>query len=70
MLNPMNTWQPGMLVRYHGSLTGSHGTYQAYPCGCLNCDGGRFGTVRFRLVDGDGQVAVTCVRARSISPAK
>lgn len=68
MLNPMTAWEPGLLVRYHGSHTDLHGTYHAYPCDCLNCDNPRAGTVRFRLTDPDGRTAVTCVRARSITP--
>ena len=69
MLNPMIRWEPGTTVRYHGSLTALHGMYRAYPCPCLQCgdDGDR--AVRFQLVDETEHVAVTCVRARSITPA-
>ncbi|MFD7705667.1 hypothetical protein [Streptomyces sp. NPDC059786] len=69
MLNPMCDWEPGVLVRYHGSITALHGIYAAYPCMCLNCDDPIIGTGRFRLLDEQGRVAVSCVRARSISPA-
>jgi hypothetical protein len=67
MLNPMVQWTPGIAVRYHGSLTGLHGTYQAYPCSCLNCDDPVFGTARFKLLDERGNIAVTCVRPRSLT---
>jgi hypothetical protein len=68
MLNPMIAWEPGVLVRYTGSLTSLHGTYRAYPCTCLNCDDPIIGSARFQLVDSTGHVAATCVRARSITP--
>jgi hypothetical protein len=69
MLNPMIAWEPGALVRYTGSLTSLHGVYRAYPCTCLRCDDPIIGTARFQLVDGNGRVAATCVRALSITPA-
>lgn len=69
MLNPMIAWEPGVLVRYHGSLTDLHGEYAAYPCPCLNCGDHGDGAVRFQLVDSSGCVVATCVRARSITPA-
>lgn len=69
MLNPLIRWEPGALVRYHGSLTDLHGTYQAQPCDCLRCDDPILGTARYQLVDADGNVAVSCVRAASITPA-
>lgn len=69
MLNPLTRWEPGLLVRYHGSLTELHGAYAAHPCTCLRCDDPILGTARYQLVDADGNTAVTCVRARSITPA-
>ena len=70
MLNPMTRWEPGLLVDYHGSLATLHGTYQAYPCACLNClDGLGLPGVRFELRDPAGTVIVACVRPRSITPA-
>ena len=70
MLNPLTAWAPGTLVRYHGSLTSLHGTYQAHPCGCLNCvDSRGLPGVRFELRDAAGTVVVACVRPRSITPA-
>lgn len=69
MLNPIVRWEPGLLVRYHGSLTDLHGAYRAYPCSCLGCRDHRGCAVRFQLVDEAGTIAVTCVRARSITPA-
>jgi hypothetical protein len=69
MLNPLTRWEPGILVRYHGSLADLHGTYQAHPCRCLRCDDPILGTARFRLVDASGTTVVSCVRARSITPA-
>lgn len=69
MLNPMTDWEPGTLVRYHGSITILHGTYAAHPCTCLNCDNPTLGTVRFRLVDDRGHTIATCVRAHNITPA-
>lgn len=69
MLNPLTGFEPGTLVRYHGSLTELHGTYRAHPCDCLRCDDPIAGTVRYRLLDETGRVAVACVRARSITPA-
>lgn len=30
MLNPMTDWEPGTLVRYHGSITILHGTCTTY----------------------------------------
>lgn len=68
MLNPMIAWEPGVLVRYHGSLDGLDGSFHAHPCTCLNCEGPRCDSVRFRLIDADGQTVATCVRARSITP--
>ncbi|NUO42413.1 MAG: hypothetical protein HOV82_10275 [Streptomyces sp.] len=67
MLNPMVGWEPGTLIRYHGSLTDLHGTYQAHPCICLRCDDPVYGSARYRLVDGTGRTVVSCVRARSIT---
>lgn len=69
MLNPVTAWEPGLLVRYEGSLTDLHGTHHAYPCTCLNCHDPNTGTARFRLVDNSGTTVATCVRARSITPA-
>ncbi|MFM9635960.1 hypothetical protein [Streptomyces turgidiscabies] len=70
MLNPLTHWTPGALVRYHGSLTDLHGTYQAYPCACLPCtDNHGVHGVRFALNDADGNTVVACVRPRSITPA-
>ncbi|TXS35309.1 hypothetical protein [Streptomyces sp. t39] len=67
MLNPMTPWTPGMNVRYHGSLTSLHGTYQAHPCTCLRCNDPILGTVRYALVDEQGTTVATCVRAGSLS---
>lgn len=69
MLNPMIRWEPGTLVRYHGSLTELHGLYAAHPCVCLNCGDHGDGAVRYQLADENGDVVVACVRARSITPA-
>jgi hypothetical protein len=69
MLNPLIRWEPGTLVRYHGSLTDLSGSYRAYPCDCLRCDDPILGTPRFRLADASGKTVATCVRARSITPA-
>lgn len=69
MLNPLIRWEPGTLVRYHGSLTTLHGTYAAHPCTCLDCDDPILGTARYQLVDGASRTVVACVRARSITPA-
>lgn len=69
MLNPMIAWEPGILVRYSGSLASLHGVYAAHPCDCLNCSDPVCGSVRFRLDDSSGNPAATCVRARSITPA-
>lgn len=68
MLNPMIRWEPGLLVRYHGSLADLHGVYRAYPCGCLQCGDHGEGAVRFQLVDEAGTVVVACVRPASITP--
>ena len=68
-LNPLIRWEPGTLVRYHGSLIELHGTYAAYPCTCLNCGDHGLGAVRYQLSDERGDVVVACVRARSITPA-
>lgn len=68
MLNPIVRWEPGTLVRYHGSLTDLHGEYRAYPCACLNCGDFGFGATRFQLVDAEGNVIVSCVRPSSITP--
>lgn len=69
MLNPLTGFEPGTVVRYHGSLTDLHGVYRAHPCRCLRCDDPVIGSVRYQLADEHGGVAVTCVRARSITPA-
>lgn len=70
MLNPMIAWEPGTLVRYHGSLTNLHdGVYRAHPCTCLRCDDPILGTARYRLVNGTGRTVASCVRAPSITPA-
>lgn len=70
MLNPLTRWEPGLLVRYHGSLTRLHGAYAAHPCVCLNCvDNRGLPGVRFELRDTAGTVVVACVRPRSITPA-
>lgn len=68
MLNPMIAWEPGVLVRYHGSDTNAHGTYRAYPCTSLNCNDPGLGVVRFELADSDGDVVLACVRPVSITP--
>lgn len=68
MLNPLTDWEPGTLVRYHGSLTELHGLYAAHPCTCLNCDDHGDGAVRYQLSDEHGTVTVACVRPRSITP--
>lgn len=67
MLNPMTRWEPGAAVRYHGSHTSLHGTYQAHICDCLDCDDPRLGGIRFKLIDADGRTVLTCVRPRSLS---
>ena len=64
MLNPLIHWEPGLLVRYHGSLTELHGIYQAFPCDCLPCGDDR-SNVRFRLDSSTG--TVSCVRPRSVT---
>lgn len=69
MLNPLTGFEPGTLVRYHGSLTAAHGVYRAGLCHCRDCDDPVTGTVRYQLTDEHGHVAVTCVRARSITAA-
>lgn len=69
MLNPLIRWEPGTLVRYHGSLAELHGLYRAHPCTCLNCGDHGHGAVRYQLADDNGDVVVGCVRARSITPA-
>ncbi|MET8113792.1 hypothetical protein [Streptomyces prasinus] len=69
MLNPLIAWEPGTLVRYHGSLTDLHGVHHAHPCTCLRCDDPIIGTARFQLADSTGTVVATCVRARSLTPA-
>lgn len=69
MLNPLTGWEPGTLVRYHGSLTALHGVYAAHPCDCLRCDDPVYGSVRFRLTDEDSRTVASCVRAASITPA-
>jgi hypothetical protein len=68
MLNPLIRWEPGTLVRYHGSLTALHGLYAAHPCVCLNCGDQGLGAVRYQLCDEHGHAVVSCVRARSITP--
>lgn len=68
MLNPMIRWEPGVLVRYHGSLTALHGVYAAHRCDCHQHDD-QTGTVRFTLQDQDGTVVAHCVRPKSITPA-
>ncbi|MEU3613490.1 hypothetical protein ABZ725_14400 [Streptomyces sp. NPDC006872] len=68
MLNPVTDWEPGLQVRYHGTLTELHGVYQAYPCDCLRCDDPNYGAVRYRLVDEQGVTIASCVRAGSITP--
>lgn len=69
MLNPLIRWEPGTLVRYHGSLADLHGVYRAYSCGCVRCDDPFYGSHKFRLVDDNGRTVVECVRARSITAA-
>lgn len=69
MLNPMTGWEPGVLVRYHGSQAALHDVYQAHPCDCLNCDDPILGVARFRLVDSGDRTVLKCVRARSITRA-
>ncbi|MEW2070025.1 hypothetical protein [Streptomyces sp. NPDC007346] len=68
MLNPMIRWEPGTLVRYHGSLAALHGVYTAHRCDCHQHDD-QAGTVRFALKDEDGTVVAYCVRPKSITPA-
>lgn len=68
MLNPLTGFEPGTVVRYHGSITDLHGVYRAQPCNCLRCDDPVVGSVRYQLV-GDNGTVITCVRARSITPA-
>ncbi|MGW2048574.1 hypothetical protein ACWCPF_25835 [Streptomyces sp. NPDC001858] len=68
MLNPLTGWEPGLQVRYHGSLTQLHGVYAAHPCTCLRCDDPVYGTVRYQLADENGTVVVSCVRPASITP--
>jgi hypothetical protein len=68
MLNPVIRWEPGTLVRYHGSLTDLHGMYAAHPCDCLNCGDIGLGAARFQLVNEQGAVTVRCVRPGSITP--
>ena len=68
MLNPLTRWEPGTLVRYHGSLTNLHGVYAAHPCACLRCDDPGLGSARFQLVDEEGAVTVACVRSGSVTP--
>jgi len=67
MLNPMIAWEPGLLVRYTGSLTALHGDYRAYPCTCLRCDDPIFGSARFELLDENDVTVASCVHARSIT---
>jgi len=67
VLNPLVRWEPGTLVRYHGSLTDLHGTYRAWPCDCLYHDDDRM-SVSFNLTNAAGNVVVACVRPRSITP--
>lgn len=70
MLNPMIRWEPGQLVRYHGSHPDlCDGVYRVHPCTCLRCDDPVYGSARYRLVDGAGRTVVSCVRARSITAA-
>lgn len=70
MLNPVIRWEPGVKVRYHGSLTELHGVYAAHPCGCLQCvDDRDLPGVRFALQDAHGTTIVGCVRPGSITPA-
>ena len=68
MLNPIIRWEPGLLVRYHGSLTQLHGIYAAHPCTCRRCDDPVYGAVRYRLADEAGTTIVSCVRPASITP--
>lgn len=70
MLNPLIHWEPGTLVRYHGSHPDlCDGIYKVHPRTCLRCDDPVLGTARYRLVDGAGRTILSCVRARSITPA-
>jgi len=68
MLNPIIRWEPGTLVRYHGSLADLHGVYAAHPCDCLRCEDPILGSARFQLIDEQDAVVATCVRAGSITP--
>ncbi|MEU6512285.1 hypothetical protein [Streptomyces sp. NPDC046942] len=67
MLNPFTGFEPGTMVRYHGSITALHGLYEAHPCRCLCCDDSIVGTARFKLLDEQGNEVVSCVRASSIT---
>lgn len=67
MLNPLTDWEPGLQVRYHGSLTNLHGMYAAHLCTCRRCNHSH-GSVRFRLIDANGATIVSCVRSASITP--
>jgi hypothetical protein len=68
MLNPLERWEPGTVVRYHGSLTALHGEYQAHPCDCLRCADDRR-AVRFALADDTGHIVIHHVQPRSITVA-
>ncbi|MFJ7998975.1 hypothetical protein ACIQ7D_17765 [Streptomyces sp. NPDC096310] len=67
MLNPMVRWEPGVLVRYHGSLSDLHGLYEAHPCGCLR-HADEPTSVNFQLATDDGTVVATCIRPASVTP--
>ena len=67
MLNPLTDWEPGALVRYHGSLADLHGIYAVHLCTCRRCDHSH-GSVRFRLLDEDGAEIVSCARSTSVAP--
>ncbi len=69
MLNPTIRWEPGVQVRYHGSLTALHGVYAAHPCRCMKHDDQRT-SVSLQLADHTGTVTVTCVRPVSVSLIK
>ncbi|MET9402640.1 hypothetical protein [Kitasatospora sp. NPDC002965] len=59
----------GTLVRYHGSVTDQHGLYRSEPCVCQRCAGEPDGP-RYVLRDrATNDVAVRCVRRKSVSLA-
>lgn len=67
MLNPLIRWKPGVLVRYHGSLTALHGLYAARPFTCLGCTDNH--DLPGVLKDTARDTVIACVRPSSITPA-